>query len=87
MNEVRPPALAESLAAGLGPPPADQMLTARQLADLLGLKNLRTVQRWVARYKLPRIRIGKLVRFPWPELRARLIEVHGQGRFPATFKP
>ena len=60
-------------AQGIQPIPADQLLTKPQIADRLQVST-RTVDFWMAQGHLPFFKIGRCVRFCWPDVMARFRE-------------
>jgi excisionase family DNA binding protein len=51
----------------------DALLTKRELAPRLNC-SVRTVDDWMRKGRLPYIKLGKSVRFRWPDVLAKLAE-------------
>jgi len=65
MSEVRKKleAMSEELSKRSSGRKADELLTSKQVAPLLGVTHHKTVERWVREKGLPCVRIGRNLRF------------------------
>lgn len=61
----------------LEPPEKEGLITYAEAAKRLNITR-RTMEKWVIRYKLPHVRVGRIVRFNWDQLKAAIEERFNQ---------